>query len=156
MSRYYSMRLCIEGFDANRSTEIKAAASYQWDFHDDHWEERTNSRNYLECESDGCLCGGETDDEFVDRLSLAVWKANRGFCIIEVTAIYLDAIPSEFHSRDQKDYARLMKEQNPRLTCVGRSAWKSLGFGAGEKAVQKENRRRGHRMPAKSTCPRAL
>ena len=111
MSRYYSMRLRIEGFDSNRTTAIKDAASYEWHFDDDDWEEPANLGNYLECAADDCLCGGESEEEFVDRLSLAVWKANRGFCIVEVTAIFLEAIPSESHSRDQKDYARLMREQ---------------------------------------------
>ena len=103
MSRYYSMRLRIEGFDSNRTTEIKGAASYEWYFDDDHWEELAILGNCLECETDDHLCGGESEEEFVDRLSLAVWKANRGFCIVELTAIFLETIPSQSHSRDQKD-----------------------------------------------------
>ena len=110
MSRYYSMRLRIEEFDSNRTTAIKDAASYEWHFDDNHWEEPANLGNYLECEADDCLCGGETEEEFVDRLSVAIWKANQGFCTVGVIAIYLEEF--EDHARDEKDYARLMRSNS--------------------------------------------
>lgn len=62
--------------------------------------------SYLECQVDNYLCG-ESEEEFVDRFSLAIWKANQEFCSIEIIAIDLEEPPQGEYSRSEDDYARI-------------------------------------------------
>ena len=55
------------------------------------------------------LCGGETEEEFTERLSVAIWRANGGFCEVVVNATYLEELPYEIHALDQADYDRLIQ-----------------------------------------------
>lgn len=104
MSRSYSMRVEIEGLDPKRRRAIKSAANREWRFAG-HWYEDDDA---LEAASEGFLCGGEGEDQFVDRLSMAVWRANGTYCPVRVTASYLDSAPYEEYELDEAAYQRLM------------------------------------------------
>ena len=54
------------------------------------------------------LCGGETDQQFAERLTRAIWIANGGSCEIEVNATYLEDLPHEDFSFDESDYEQIM------------------------------------------------
>jgi hypothetical protein len=84
---------------------IKAAAGQEWEFTEWHDQEGT-----LTASAEGSLCGGESEEEFTERLSLAVWKANGEFCEVTVNATYLEDLPYEVHCLDQSDYDRLIRQ----------------------------------------------
>ena len=50
--------------------------------------------------------GGESEEEFAARVTHAVWKANGGYCEVEVTATYLEELPYTTHELDEDDYAQ--------------------------------------------------
>jgi len=102
MSRYYSMAARVSGYDPERIEAIKDAASTQWDF--DDW---TEYKGLLSACTDGSLYGGETEEEFAQRLVKAIWTANGAYCRIEVHATYLEELPCEAHCFDEDDYRRL-------------------------------------------------
>lgn len=108
MSRYYQMNVRISKYDASKKDAITAAADEEWDWEgwDQYHNHRTRVRNLYASGSDD-LCGGETEEEFTRRLSLTVWKANGGFCIVEVHAISLEALPSNAHELTEEDYKKL-------------------------------------------------
>lgn len=58
---------------------------------------------------DGQLCGGESEDEFAERITKAIWQANGQFCSVEVCATYLEDLPCEQYQLDRDDYDRLRK-----------------------------------------------
>jgi len=107
MSRYYSMSVTITGADANRFDPIMAAASAEWGF--DGWY---SHQGVLTASGNAQLVGGETEEQFAERLTKAIWKANGGPCQVDVGATYLDELPCESYSLGAGDYDRLMNS-NP-------------------------------------------
>jgi len=106
MSTFYGMRVEISGFSASRVEGVKKAAEEEWPF--DTWAEY---KGELSSYAESSLCGGETEEEFADRLAKAVWAANNGFCLLTIDATYLHELPYETHIRDEFDYERLLKEK---------------------------------------------
>ena len=104
MSRYYKMSVTIKGFQPERMDAIKAAAEEEWPF--DDWYEYEGS---LTASAESNLGGGTTEEEFTERLSLAVWKANGDYCEVSVNATYLEELPYETHCLDRSAYERLLK-----------------------------------------------
>lgn len=113
MSRLYEMSVEISGHRPDRVDAIKEAAGQEWPFTD--WFEH---EGMLTASEEGSLGGGETEEKFAERLSLAVWKANGEYCEVTVNATYLEDLPYQVHSLDQSDYERLLKtsEATPRPT----------------------------------------
>ena len=102
MSRNFSMFVTISGINPDRTEAVQQAAGGEWPF--DDWYE---SDGVLTSDGDSQLGGGESDDEFSQRLVKAIWAANGGFCEVEVSSTYLDDLPYESFCFDESDYARL-------------------------------------------------
>ncbi len=107
MSRDYGMEVEICGHKRNKMGAIFKAAKQEWRFkHRDEREEVGGMVMVLQY-AEGSLCGGESEEEFTDRLALAIWKANGAYCEVTVDATYLNAPPVDFHVRDEEDFQRL-------------------------------------------------
>ena len=102
MSRAYNMYVAISGHVASNTTAIKDAAGGEWEF--DAWDEWDGK---LTASADGHLGGGETEKQFVERLSMAVWRANGLFCDVVIHATYLEDLPCETYSLDEDDFEQL-------------------------------------------------
>jgi hypothetical protein len=102
MSRYYNMAVMIKGADPSRHPAIRSAASQEWDFTD--WDSRDD---FLMASADDRLCGGETEEEFAERLAGIIFRAHGGPCEVEVVATYLEDIPCDSYTFGPDDYARL-------------------------------------------------
>jgi hypothetical protein len=110
MSRFYEMSVEISGHDPVKAAEIRAAAEEEWPFDDwwgCPWDETQGTAMHTSGQHQ--LCGGESEEQFTERLSVAIWRANDGFCEVVVNATYLEELPYEIHSLDQSDYARLIQ-----------------------------------------------
>jgi hypothetical protein len=100
------MEVAISGHQSQKITAIQEAAQKEWSFED-----------WCECEDEwlsdgeGNLCDGESEEEFVTRLSKAVWRVNGAFCKVDVLPVYLKLLPVEDYCLDQQDYERLMKPE---------------------------------------------
>ena len=105
MSRYYEMGVEILGHDPEKEDQIKKAATNEWPF-DDWW---TSGDGDLRASAQNSLCGGESEEQFTERLSVAIWRANGSFCEVVVRATFLEDLPYETHTLDQRDYDRLME-----------------------------------------------
>lgn len=105
MSRFYNMNVEISGHDADKTAAIKDAATREWEFND--WDVYDGK---LTANADGSLCGGETEKQFAERLSVAVWAANGKFCNVSIDATYLENLPCETYSLDEDDFERLKAE----------------------------------------------
>jgi hypothetical protein len=104
MSRYYEMQVTIREADPARTQEIQDAASDEWPFED--WNLEDDGRIWANAE--GSLVGGESDEEFAERLTKAIWIANGAYCNVEVIATYLEDLPCESYSLDEDDYQRII------------------------------------------------
>lgn len=105
MSRFYEMNVEITGFDPKQTAEIEEAIGEEWE-----WEpEDQNSVIHATGQSD--LCGGESAEEFAERVSKAAWEANGGFCKVNIRATDLENLPSEKHELSEDYYKRIMAKE---------------------------------------------
>ena len=113
MSRWYEMNVRIVGFDTSKEHDIQDAAGEEWNFDDYNWHTHKPEKGPITMSGGGqsSLCGGESEDEFSKRFIEAVWKANKGYCVVEVNATYLEDLPSEFYTFDEDDYQRFIEEE---------------------------------------------
>lgn len=112
MSRFYEMRVTVEGFDEPRKEAIQQACLEEWSFEADDWfcfERHTDDVRCMEASAQGNLCGGEGEDEFARRISKVIWKANGAFCPVTVKAVYMEELPYETYTMDEEDYAKAME-----------------------------------------------
>jgi hypothetical protein len=100
------MRVEITGHCPERANAVRKAATKEWEFND--W---TDPDGQLTASAEGQLFGGETEEQFTERLSVAIWQANRAYCNVTVDATYLESLPYETHCLDEDDYARLIGRQ---------------------------------------------
>ena len=104
MSRTYDMSVKIAAYYPARIKKIKAAARKEWPFQD--W---SDGEEGVTATAMSTLSGGEREEEFTERLSVAIWKANGAYCTVTVDAAYLDIPPPcETHRLDEADYKRLI------------------------------------------------
>ncbi len=103
MSRYYTMAVTITGAARDRVDAVKQAAEAEWTF-----GEWFLDGGVLTASADDRLCGGETEEQFAERLAKEIWTANGDYCRVEVHATYLEDLPCETHCPDEDDYRRLM------------------------------------------------
>ena len=111
MSSFYEMSVEVSGYDPAKVAEIQAAAEQEWPF-DDWWRagDENDSAATMHASGLNSLCGGESEEEFTERLSLAIWRANGGYCHVSVDATYLENLPYETHELDEANYARLIQD----------------------------------------------
>ena len=105
MSRYYEMDVEILGHAAEKEDQIKMAAAEEWPF-GDWW---STGEGDIHASAQSTLCGGESEEQFTERLSVAIWRANGAFCEVLVNATYLEDLPYESYALDEGDYARLIE-----------------------------------------------
>ena len=109
MSRHYEMRVQIVGHRPENTAAIQEAAAQEWPFVEWFDEDET-----LTAWAEDNLYGGEREEEFTDRLAVAIWRANGAYCAVTVDATYLEELPFETHCLDEDDYARLLaKHEQP-------------------------------------------
>lgn len=93
MSRLYSMGITIKEFDTKGLEDILQIIEKEWNI-----QHKFSDSSALFAYGEDYLCGGE--EEFVDRLAIAVWKANNNYCHVEVEATNLEDLPYETHIRN--------------------------------------------------------
>lgn len=106
MSRSYEMRVTVKAYTRKHAGAIVAALNGEWEFDPGILPPKGRPLPpQLEAVGTSCLCGGESEEEFAERITHAVWTANRGYCEIEILATYLDVDPpSTIHALTEDDY----------------------------------------------------
>ena len=108
MSRYYEMMVTISDFAADKQAVVEAAANDEWDFTD-----CSEGNGLIMLTGKESLCGGESEAEFAERITKAIWQANGQFCEVEVCATYLENPPYETYHLDEDDYEMLQRVAPP-------------------------------------------
>jgi len=115
MSIAYSMTFHVENFDPGKADAIMAAVNEEWGDENGSWREdaccKAGSPERLVVVGDGNLCAGESEEEFTDRVSAAIWAANGGFCEVAVHATCLEELPYTTHWRTADDFDRWQEEE---------------------------------------------
>jgi hypothetical protein len=108
MSRLYSMQIMVHNFNTEKEEKIEEAVREIWNV-DDSWKDPDDSGITFYGESN--LCGGESEEEFSERMAKKVWKANEGYCEVNINATYLEELPYESYGFDEEEYEKLMKKE---------------------------------------------
>jgi len=110
MSRYYEMALRVRGANPDRVDAIQDAAAGEWSFDDWHplGDPHDPASFFSRGQDNLCGCAGES--EFAEGLARAIWKANGGYCEVEVGATYLEALPYETYGFDKEAFEKLVGE----------------------------------------------
>ena len=120
MSRYYGMGVEITKFDPEKADAIVDAANAEWGAFSDDWGDsdkypgattQRETERVLTAYGEENLCGMESPDEFCERLTKAIWKANGGFCRVEVRSTYLEDVPCEYHELSEDDFREFLVEE---------------------------------------------
>lgn len=123
MSRYYDMHVKITSYDPDRKKRIVAACAREWSFDTEDFSETPPEHcangNELMARAEASLCGGESEEEFSDRLAAAVWKANGAYCEVTVGATCLEELPYEEHVRDKECYKKWRRKHDDAASRVG-------------------------------------
>ena len=124
MSRNFEMTIdvsyaVLDGEDEEDvKTAVFEALCSQWPFteisaYDDiEAAEAHSPGKQITCCADGVLSGGESDDEFSDRVSEAVWKALGRAADVCVRSVFLDKLPYEEFIRGEEEYAAWRNEED--------------------------------------------
>lgn len=104
MSRLYEMQVVVHDYDPKKKEAIQLACSEEWEFEDFYSD---SSDTEMEATGQSNLCGGESEEEFRDRLCHAIWKANDAYCEVIVNATYLEALPYETYTGGRKLYDQM-------------------------------------------------
>jgi hypothetical protein len=105
MSRFYQMSVEVSGHDPAKVSQIQTAAQEEWPF-EEWW---SSGDRKTSASAQDSLYGGESEEEFTERLSVAIWRANGSFCEVVVDATYLENLPYETHNLGEDDYTRLIQ-----------------------------------------------
>ncbi|HOX44561.1 MAG TPA: hypothetical protein PK668_13255 [Myxococcota bacterium] len=108
MSRAYDMAITVRGVESRKRKQVQRAAEQEWPGFDGWYFQCLESANILTASGSGNLCGGESEEEFADRVAQAVWAAHGVFCEVEVAATYLEELPYEQHFRGEACYAEFI------------------------------------------------
>ncbi len=68
MSRYYTMAVTITGAGRDRVDAVKQAAEAEWPFGEWFLDD-----GVLTASADDRLCGGESEEQFAERLAKEIW-----------------------------------------------------------------------------------
>ena len=109
MSRAYAMQVSAESFKEEKRADIEEAIEEEWTWDYSHKNEEGSS-TLIYMSGENSLGGGESEDEFSQRVAEAVWKANGKYCLVEVTCTYLENLPYEVYPFGQEEYDAYVKE----------------------------------------------
>lgn len=115
MSRFYEMAIDVFGIAQGKNKKIHHAVEKEWTI--EHFDFRKGSATFV---GQGNLSGGESEDEFAERVAHSIWKANGAYCKVQVKATYLEELPFEIHSFDRKDYERFRRAVKPNRSKPGK------------------------------------
>lgn len=116
MSRAYEMNVEIYNYDISRQRDIQEALDKEWGWGSDWWarDREIDGKTWtaLANYGQGQLAGGESEEEFADRIAKAAWKANGKFCNVEVRTIYMEDLPYEDYSFNEDHYKEMMEKND--------------------------------------------
>ena len=112
MSRLYEMKVELPRINPLKEDAILGECCSEWYFQraDFYVDPSARPNRLLTCTAPGFMRVGESEDEFVKRLTNAIWKANGAYCRVIIQTTYLESVPpNETHELGVEDY-KMFKE----------------------------------------------
>ena len=99
MSRSYLMEFKLRDLQPDRRNQVKAAVEEEWNL---DWY--TLEPDLLEGGGQSSLVGGETEENFAQRVAGCVWEANGKVCPVTVIATCLEDLPHQQYDFGEDAY----------------------------------------------------
>lgn len=114
MSRYYEMQISVVDaeWSEDKTAAVKDAIEEEGWPVTDSWLDvgRSDTAYAATFVGQSNLCGGESPDEFTQRIAHVIWGVLGHYCKISVAAVYLDDPPCEHFLADEEDYERYVEQ----------------------------------------------
>lgn len=108
MSRAYHMQFKVAELDPSKIDAISDLLGDEWV--GGMYSYVSRDPYSVSWDGESSLYGGETEEEFADRIAVLIWQVNQGFCMVEIVATYLENLPCETYTRDQDFYEKVKVE----------------------------------------------
>lgn len=123
MSRFYDMRITIYDPQPRNLRAVKRAVEAEFGDDETAWNDwdEADGRHLFEYTATDNLGAGGTEDSFANRVAHAVWDANDAFCEVVVSALCLEDLPREEHTRGKEEFERwsVSRDTQPMKEKVG-------------------------------------
>ena len=104
MSRYYQMNIAVDDVSKKEHTTCLGVCIEEWGCDGERVDMWREDFQYFSFTGNGSLSGGESEEEFTDRITHAMWKALGRFISVRIEATYLEDLPCESYELDKSDY----------------------------------------------------
>ena len=108
MSRYYQMNVEVQGFNKDKENDITAILKVNWNYDSCSSYIDEELGPVLSMTGDGYLTAGCTEEQYAEDTAKDVWEENGGYCFVVITATYLEDLPFEEYTFDDKAYEELV------------------------------------------------
>ena len=108
MSRSYDMQVTVRRFNPARSQNIEDICCFEFPFESLEIQP-FDTEPVMVGTTVGDLYCGESEEEFSERLTKAIWAANDQYCPVTVRLLYLDTLPYDVYELGQNDYQEWVK-----------------------------------------------
>jgi len=108
MSRAYQIQVEVRRANLNRLAAINERCAAER-FVDELTVDDGDNNSVMIGNAIGNLFAGETEEEFANELTRAIWKANGAFCDVTVRLLHLDDLPFNVIELGEDDYAEWIK-----------------------------------------------
>ena len=108
MESIWKLEMEITGFNAVKEKEIIRACTVEWVFGEEDFDSGRSIPDgplVLWATGTGTLYDGESKDELIERLILAIVRANGGSCFVKVEATCLRKVEPEFDPLEEHELA---------------------------------------------------
>lgn len=109
MSRCYRVILDITNVPETKVDPVLESIEEEWEWDEDGYEQVTDGKADIHRQGVSYLGGGTSEEEFAKSLALSIWRANEGYCHIDVAAFSLDD-PSYSHCFDEEEWRQSEEE----------------------------------------------
>lgn len=108
MSRSYDMQVTVSKFNPARQQNIEDICCFEFPFESLEIQPFDTESTMIGSTVGDLYCG-ESEEEFSERLTKAIWAANSQYCPVTVRLLHLDALPYDVFELGKEAYQEWVK-----------------------------------------------
>lgn len=109
MSRAYRLNVEISKFNPDLEDSIIEACQEEWSFEDNFDSYDLSTGREIVARGEDHLHSRVSEDEIALQIAIAVWLANKGYCLVKVVATCLEELPGTTYMKDDQAYKEWKK-----------------------------------------------
>lgn len=109
MSQLYHIHIKVKDIRGDEWMQLQNVIGEEWCNEDPYMD---SVEHVFSTGGESTLCGGESPDEFLVRLSAAVWEHLGRFVEIEIGVIYVEQAPTDSFTAEKEDYEKWLTKKS--------------------------------------------